>query len=131
MIGPKNLTNYDTLSEKLKTLYHNYTEEDFKNFISDNNKKLGFQDSRLLYNIRLEYFWAGVPQFMLKCMIEDSSLLSSAFNMLNSSINGIVEVTKYQAFLILCHMFCGTFPRQLGTKTECFGALMTEFNDEF
>ena len=52
--------------------------------------KLGFNNARLLYSIKLPYFWGIVSRFIIKCMINDSDQISSKINTLNSSINGIV-----------------------------------------
>jgi hypothetical protein len=44
--------------------------------------------------------------------------------------NTIVKLTKFQVFLIMCHLFMGTFPNQVYSNDVSLGKLMTVMNDE-
>jgi hypothetical protein len=44
--------------------------------------------------------------------------------------NTIIQLTKFQVFLIMCHLFMGTFPAQVYSSEVSLGKLMTVMNDE-
>lgn len=67
---------------------------------------------------------------MLATMVESSHLLSCSVPILVREQDSIIKLTKLQIFLILCHMFMGTFPDQLYSTDLSFGRLMAVMDDE-
>ena len=90
-----------------------------------------YRNIRLLKRINTEYFWNGVTRYMVACMVKDTHLISSSINVLLSDQNTILKLTKYQIFLILCHLFMGTFPCQLydTINKNNFGPFMSVLDD--
>jgi len=67
---------------------------------------------------------------MLTCVVKQSSAISAMLNVLVRNQDTILKLTKFQVFLIMCHLFLGTFPSQLYSEDMSFGKLMTVNNDE-
>lgn len=77
---------------------------------------------------------------MIEAVIKDSARLEGKINLLNSVNNGgklkngtssvMVKLTKYEIFLVLTHMFLGTWPSQLFNSDVSFGPLMATNDNE-
>lgn len=67
---------------------------------------------------------------MIKSIIRDNSKLSATLNTLHSLRSSIIQISKYEAFLLLSNMFLGTLPPQIYLRDPSFGKLMSVMEDE-
>jgi hypothetical protein len=130
VLTPFDTKSWPTLCEELWAHSKDYSTAKFIGFLNDKYKKRGYGNIRLIRKIKTEYFWNGVAQFMLEEMANNSYKLANKVHILTAKQCTLLKLTKHEVFLILCHLFAGTFPAQLLAPELSFGPLMTVHSDE-